>query len=405
MADRPGEAPLPDLPGVAARFAAALRAAGVPVGADRAERFARAVALVDPATVASLRACAHATLSAGHEHDPVLDAVFDIVFAGYADPADSRGDPNAPPLSGPPAAASGAATPAQRSGGGPAQPSPGSASATGDRTGTGGQVIQVAGVASELERLRHREFSEISAAELADLAEVMAALRLATPARRTRRSRTDPAGTRVDMRASLRLAHRSGGDPVHLLRRRRRERPRPLVVLCDISASMEPYARAMLQLLYCASGANRAEVFVFATRLTRLTPVLRRARPAVALAAAGAAAPDWSGGTRIGAAVDEFLDRYGRRGMARGAVVLVISDGWETGDPGQLGRAMARLSRLAYRIVWVNPRTQSPRYRPLVGGMAAAWPYCDAVVSAHRVDALGELIAALAAPHRTRSRD
>jgi uncharacterized protein with von Willebrand factor type A (vWA) domain len=201
----------------------------------------------------------------------------------------------------------------------------------------------------------------------------------------------------VDLRATLRQAHRTGGDPVRLLRRRRRERPRRLVVLCDISGSMEPYARAMLQLLYCAQGAARAEVFVFATRLTRLTPALRRGGSAGALVRAGTAAPDWSGGTRIGAAVTEFLRRYGRRGMARGAVVLVISDGWETGDPGQLGRAMARLSQLAYRIVWVNPRTQSPRYRPLVGGMAAAWPYCDAVVSAHRVDALGELIAALAA--------
>ena len=115
-------------------------------------------------------------------------------------------------------------------------------------------------------------------------------------------------------------------------------------------------------------------MFVFATQLTRLTPVLARSLPGPALAQAGTAAPDWSGGTRIGAAVTEFLDRYGRRGMARGAVVLIISDGWETGDPAELGAAMARLSRLAYRIVWVNPRTQSPRYRPLVGGMAAAWP-------------------------------
>jgi uncharacterized protein with von Willebrand factor type A (vWA) domain len=158
----------------------------------------------------------------------------------------------------------------------------------------------------------------------------------------------------------------------------------------------------MLQLLYCAHNAGKAEVFVFATQLTRLTPVLRHGQPGTALVRAGAAAPDWSGGTRIGAALTEFLHRYGRRGAARGAVVLVISDGWETGNPQQLGHAMEALSRLAYRIVWVNPRTQSPRYRPLVGGMAAAWPYCDAVVSAHRLDALGELIAALAAPHRSR---
>ena len=113
------------------------------------------------------------------------------------------------------------------------------------------------------------------------------------------------------------------------------------------------------------------------------------------LAKAGEAAPDWSGGTRIGAAIKEFNDRYGARGMARGAVVLIISDGWETGEPGLLGVQMARLSRIAHRIVWANPRTQSPRYRPEVGGMAAAWPYCDAVVSAHNLDALDDLLAAL----------
>ncbi len=138
-------------------------------------------------------------------------------------------------------------------------------------------------------------------------------------------------------------------------------------------------------------------MFSFATRLTRLTPALTASSPDTMLAKAGEAAPDWSGGTRIGAAIKEFTDRYGARGMARGAVVLIISDGWETGEPALLGEQMARLSRIAHRIVWANPRTQSPRYRPEVGGMAAAWPYCDAVVSAHSLDALGDLLSALGA--------
>jgi uncharacterized protein with von Willebrand factor type A (vWA) domain len=207
----------------------------------------------------------------------------------------------------------------------------------------------------------------------------------------------------VDLRATLRRAHRTGGDPLRLARRVAREKPRRLVVLCDISGSMEPYARAMLQLLYGAAGSARAEVFTFATRLTRLTQALRHATPGQALARAGRTAPDWSGGTRIGVALKEFIDRYGRRGMARGAVVLVISDGWETGDAALLGREMARLSRLAYRIVWANPRTASPRYRPLVGGMAAAWPHCDAVVSAHSLAAVPDLVAALADPVRARA--
>jgi uncharacterized protein with von Willebrand factor type A (vWA) domain len=172
-------------------------------------------------------------------------------------------------------------------------------------------------------------------------------------------------------------------------------------VLCDISGSMQPYARAMLQLLYCAAHGPKAEVFAFATRLTRLTPALD-GRPGDALDRAGHLAPDWSGGTRIAAAIREFLRQRGRRGMARGAVVLVISDGWESGDPTELGNAMAALSRLAFRIVWANPRTARPRYEPKAGGMAAAWPYCDAVVSAHRLDALPDLLAALADPIRQR---
>ena len=161
------------------------------------------------------------------------------------------------------------------------------------------------------------------------------------------------------------------------------------------------------QCFYCLNGSqvragdgrspNRTEVFSFATRLTRLTPALAAASPVTMLAKAGEAAPDWSGGTRIGAALKEFNDRYGARGMARGAVVLIISDGWETGEPELLGVQMARLSRIAHRIVWANPRTQSSRYSPEVGGMAAAWPYCDAVVSAHNLDALDDLLAALRA--------
>jgi uncharacterized protein with von Willebrand factor type A (vWA) domain len=151
----------------------------------------------------------------------------------------------------------------------------------------------------------------------------------------------------------------------------------------------------MLQLLYCAAGGERAEVFTFATRLTRLTRALARSTPAQALERAGRLAPDWSGGTRIGLAVRQLLDRHGG-GVVRGATVLVVSDGWDTGDPAELGRQMARLRRLAHRVVWANPRTQHADYRPLVGGMAAAWPHCDAVVSAHSLHALDDLLAALA---------
>jgi uncharacterized protein with von Willebrand factor type A (vWA) domain len=278
--------------------------------------------------------------------------------------------------------------------------------------GTDGPQDEVPGVfrvASAAERLRGRDFNQLSDGELRQLVTLMREMTLAVPPRRTRRYRRARDGKRPDLRSTLRQARRSGGEPIRLSRRAPRSRPRRLVVLCDISGSMEPYARALLMLMYCISanpgrggpvrgGAQgRPEVFSFATRLTRLTPALVAATPDTMLAKAGEAAPDWSGGTRIGAAIKEFNDRYGCRGMARGAVVLIISDGWETGEPALLGAQMARLHRVAHRIVWANPRTQSPRYSPEVGGMAAAWPYCDAVVSAHTLNALPDLLTALRA--------
>jgi uncharacterized protein len=263
-------------------------------------------------------------------------------------------------------------------------------------------------VASATERLQGRDFGQLTPDELSRLAVLMRELTIAVPPRRTRRYRPRKEGARLDMRRTMRQATRTAGEPVRIARRAVRVRPRRLIVLCDISGSMEPYAKALLQLMYVASQGSaglpaegsrpRTEVFTFATRLTRLTPFLSAATPETMLARAGEAAPDWAGGTRIGAALREFNDRYGVRGMARGAVVLIISDGWETGDPAVLGEQMARLHRVAYRIVWANPRTQSSRYRPEVGGMAAAWPYCDAVVSAHNFEALDDLLAALRAP-------
>jgi len=257
-------------------------------------------------------------------------------------------------------------------------------------------------VASPLDRLANRDFADLSAEELARLSEVMRTLVLRTPTRPSRRRRTAHHGARIDVRRTLSASRRTGGYPLQLRRFELRARPRDLIVLCDISGSMEPYARAMLQLLYCAARAARAEVFTFATRLTRLTPALRRAGPDDALTRAGRAAPDWSGGTRIAQCLAEFNEQFGRRGMAHGAVVVIISDGWDTGAPADLATHMARLSRVAHRVVWVNPRTASPRYRPLVAGMAAALPYCDAVVSAHNLAALDDFTAALSAPRNRR---
>jgi uncharacterized protein len=400
-----GDLAPPDVAGLAAGLGAAMHAAGLPVGPDRCERLARAVTVMPVRTVADLHACALATLVS----DPGQVGTFERVFAAlFGTPAPPR-PPGAAPR---PAGEQRPADPGRQSGDGDGQlPESGRWLATADgsqadRSADGGDPLREAPVirqvASAAERLRGRDFTELSAAELRQLVTLMRELTLAIPPRRTRRYRDARDGKRPDLRGTLRRARRSGGEAIRVARRAPRTRPRRLVVLCDISGSMEPYARALLMLLYCLSGGPshggpRPEVFSFATRLTRLTTALAAASPDTMLAKAGEAAPDWSGGTRIGAAVKEFNDRYGCRGMARGAVVLIISDGWETGEPSLLGAQMARLSRVAHRIVWANPRTQSPRYSPEVGGMAAAWPYCDAVVSAHSIDALDDLMTALGA--------
>jgi hypothetical protein len=406
-----------DLALTAARFGAALRAEGVPADPGRCERFARAVTVARPTTGRALYLCALATLISSQTQIEALGRVFGAMFG---DPAARAGGPqegDAPGAPGPArppgdilAQAARAARTHAAQEGPPAQPErleEGQLLAQGEaddsEPGAEEEAETTRGLlASATERLAGKDFAELSPAELLMLSGLMRKLTLSVPLRRSRRPRPTAHGGRTDLRATLRHARRTGGHPLRLARRAPLMEPRRLVVLCDISGSMEPYARAMLQLLYCAAGGAEAEVFTFATRLTRLTGTLAHARPALALQQAGQAAPDWLGGTKIGESIREFNNGYGRRGMARGAVVVIISDGWDTGDPEILGREMERLSRVAHRIVWVNPRTQSPEYRPLAGGMAAAWPYCDAVVSAHTLHALDDLTAALAHSGRRR---
>jgi uncharacterized protein with von Willebrand factor type A (vWA) domain len=249
----------------------------------------------------------------------------------------------------------------------------------------------VLAAASERERLAAKAFGACTADELESLRVLIAAFRLEPPLRRTRRTRAHPVGREPDLRATLRAAQRTGGDPVRQYRRRRRTRPRRVVLIADVSHSMEAYGRAYLYLLHGAVRSIGAEAFVFATQLHRLTRPLAIQHPAHALARAMASAPDWSGGTRIGQAIKTFNDAHARRGVGRGAVVVIVSDGWEAGDTALLAREMERLSRLAHRIVWVNPRKQQDDYQPLVGGMAAALPWVDEFVSGHSLRALDDV--------------
>jgi uncharacterized protein with von Willebrand factor type A (vWA) domain len=387
-----------DVAGLAAAFGRAVHDAGIPSTPERSARFARALERTRPASRTRLYWTARAVFVSDHAQVEAFDAVFARVFEGRADPADTRGDPAAPPLEGI-ARGDQAPPPGAR----PAEAPPGARPSSSPRATPGepredprARELPVP-VASAEEQLARKDFSELDAAELIALRRLMRELSLATPQRLTRRARRARRGDHLDVRATLRASHRTGGDPVRRVRRRRRLRHRRLVVLCDISGSMEPYARAFLAFLHGAVGGADAEAFVFATRLTRLTRALRGRRPDLAIARAAAAAPDWSGGTRIGDALRRFNDRHGRRGMARGAVVVIVSDGWETGDPALVGREMERLHRLAYGVVWVNPRKAAPGFAPSAGGMAAALPFCDAFVGGHNLLALSEAVQAIGA--------
>ena len=249
---------------------------------------------------------------------------------------------------------------------------------------------------SAIETLRHKDFAAFTDADFAASRHLLAALRLTGPGRRSRRlrpSRGRSSGP-PDLRRTVRKAMRTGGEPIALSWRRPTERPRRLVLLCDVSGSMEAYSRALLRFAHAAVDARqRVEVFALGTRLTRLSRQLHTHDPDEALAAVSRAVPDWSGGTRLGDGIRRFNDEWGVRGLARGATVVVLSDGWDRGDPAALGEQMGRLHRVAHGVIWVNPLKSTPGYAPLARGMAAALPWVDHFVEGHSLAALGELAA------------
>ena len=371
-----------------ARFSEALRDAGVAVSPDQTIRLATLITLGVPSTVDELYWCARVSLLRSTADIAAFDAVFALVFRGMVDVAESRGDSteiHLPPQRDFPLFDEEAGADVPATGRFEA-----SESTVGEEVGR-----PIPTLASSDERLTEVDFARLTPDELAALAPLLRMLVINPPQRLSRRRRRHRRGDRLDVRASLRHSTRSGGDPAVPIRRTRKWTPRRLVALLDISGSMEPYARAYLNLLWGAATRAQAEVFVFGTRLTRLTRALRNTNPDLALERAAALMPDWSGGTRIGRAVREFMDLYGRRGMARGAVVLIVSDGWERDDPSVLARQMAALGRHAHRVVWANPRAAAPGFAPLAGGMAAALPYVDAFISGHSADALTEVVRAL----------
>jgi uncharacterized protein with von Willebrand factor type A (vWA) domain len=354
-------------------FARALRAAGVPVTQDRAQGYLAAVALVGLADARATYVAGRATLCASPDDLARYDQVYEAYFnARDGLPRSRPAEEGIPTFSGMPLA-------------------------EGDNDGDGQTDDPVVrAMASDAEVLRHRDVAALSAAEKARLAGMFATLRPRPPRRRTSRHQRWHRGT-VDAQRTLRASLRHMGEPADIAWRRRGNKPRRVVLLVDVSGSMSGYADALLRLAHRLTQAGGVvETFTVGTRLTHVTRALRGRDAERALIAAGETVPDWSGGTRLGETLKIFLDRWGQRGMARGAVVVVFSDGWERGDPAQLAEQMARLQRIAHRVVWVNPHRGKRGYEPVQQGVIAALPFVDDFVAGHSLATYAELVEVVA---------
>jgi uncharacterized protein with von Willebrand factor type A (vWA) domain len=351
-------------------FARALRAAGVPVTQDRARSYLEATSLVGLDDQRATYWAGRATLCSGPDDLDRYDEVFTAWFRGVDTPAVR------PPQE--------QRTIVQ------------SALDSGDGEG-GGEPDEdlLNAMASEAEVLRHRDIADLPAAEKARLAAMFSTLEPRAP-RRPARRRTAWHRGELDAQRTLRQMLARMGEPGEIAWRRRSTRPRRLVLLLDVSGSMSGYADALLRLAHRFSRRGGVEVFTVGTRLTRVTRAMRLRDVERAIVAAGETVPDWSGGTRLGETLRIFLDRWGQRGMARGSVVVVFSDGWERGDAGLLGEQMERLHRVAHRVVWVNPHVGKDGYLPVQQGIVAALPHVDDFVAGHSLATFADLIEVVA---------
>ncbi|HEU4422307.1 MAG TPA: VWA domain-containing protein [Pilimelia sp.] len=363
------------LTGVLVGFARTLRHAGVAATPDRVKAMLGAVDAFGVPDADAVYWAGRLTLCGEPDDLPIYDAAFAAYFGGRRTRPHGLELPVNPAL--------------------PMVSAPFASGPPGEADSEPPEIFALS--ASPVELLRHRDVAHLSSQERAEIRDLLALLAPATAPRRSRRRRPARRGE-VDPRRTVRHALRRGGEPARLEWRRRRHKPRRLVLLLDVSGSMTPYADALLRFGHAAvrRRPTLTEVFTVGTRLTRVTRALRHRDPDAALRAAGAAIPDWHGGTRLADSLRAFLDRWGQRGSARGAVVVICSDGWERGDPRGLAAQLDRLSRLAYKLVWVNPHRGKAGYAPLAGGMAAALPYLDEFVAGHSLAALEELVAVIA---------
>jgi uncharacterized protein with von Willebrand factor type A (vWA) domain len=359
-------------------FGRVLREAGLEVGPGRVADALRGLDAVELSRPDDVYWTLRQTLVARAEDLDAFDRAFAAWFRGIAMPPESA---VAPPRQ-----------QGERRKGAPPGPGP---------EVDGGETTL--GAWSDDELLRTKDFAAMTPEEFARARRLIREIGVARPRRRTRRLRRDDRGQVLDVRALVRASLATGGDPAHREFRSRSTAPRKLVLILDVSGSMEAYARALLVYLHAARGSGRGvETFVFGTRLSRITHELAARDPDAALKAAAARVQDWSGGTRIGASLKAYNDEWGRRALTRGAVVVILSDGCERGDPQPVAFEMARLARQAFAVVWVNPLKGNVLYEPLAGGMRAALPSIDRLLAGHDVaslEALGRVLAGIEHRH------
>jgi uncharacterized protein len=359
-------------------FATELRSAGLAVGSGDVLTFCAAMTPLDPTDLLDLYWAGRTTLVTRRESIDVYDEVFKRFFLAAGDPVRELLTIRALVTAETQSVLQVPAT---------------------DPDGDGRQEEEAALglMASDAETLRHKSFTACTPQELAALRRIMARIRLTPPRRRTRRTAAARSGRAPDLRRTVRESLRMQGEPAELLWRRRKVRLRPLILILDVSGSMADYSRNLLQFAYSAKrAAAKVEVFCFGTRLTRVTRALDRRRPDDALELAAKAVFDWEGGTRIGESLDAFVRDWGRRGLCRGGIVVICSDGLDRGDPAVLATAMERLSRLSHRVVWMNPhKGDNANFRPSTLGMMVAAPHVDLLLSGHDLSSLEELAALL----------
>jgi uncharacterized protein with von Willebrand factor type A (vWA) domain len=358
-------------------FASELRSAGLAVGSGDVLTYCAAMAPLDPTDLLDLYWAGRATLVTRREAIAVYDEVFRRFFLAAGDPVRATLTLKVEVT---------AETQAMLE-----------VPATDPDSGGRTEEAMLGLMASNAEVLKHKSFAACTPEELAALRRIMARIRLTPPKRRTRRTAASRSGRAPDLRRTVRESLRMHGEPAELYWRRRQVRLRPLILILDVSGSMSDYSRHLLQFAYSAKrAAAKVEVFCFGTRLTRVTRALEHRRPDAALELAAQAVFDWEGGTRIGDSLDAFVRDWGRRGLCRGGIVVICSDGLDRGDPAVLATAMERLARLSHRVVWMNPhKGDNQDFRPSTLGMMVAAPHIDLTLSGHNLSSLAELAALL----------